>query len=411
MHRPRPIHSILSLLVALGLVLAPMSAHAGGARPGGKPAAKPLSKTSQKKVNDAFKNTGANKAEKAKALTSLSGAMAKRADLRRSPNKQAAYVKASVTNQRGAAGRSTTTTSRTKGKANKSKNKQKNKTKNKQKTKKSKSGNGGAVDEDAAELDDGDDVEVDEGDDADDEDLTPDEVQDVIDNADFDEENVSDAFDALDEAEELEAAGDKLGALQQEIFYHDMMAYEAELTAEAYDEAGEPEQAETIRAFGRMNARDSTALKGQYLKLQKQNGGQGGEPEASRVQPAQGFFGKMKANRAARKLFRARIKADASGRLATRYGQLNRQQRSGIGLIGTGLSIGVLIKTGTAIAAGTAGLGSFVFAGLAAFGVVSAGKRELKVRSNSRKLMARELQQNKQLSQTEIETYQAAGWI
>jgi len=92
-------YTLLSLLAALGLFLAPHPALAGGA----KAAVKPLPARTQK-VADKVLAT-ATKAQKAKALGNLAEAMSARKDLSRSTTKQAAFLERSVRSQNAAAKR------------------------------------------------------------------------------------------------------------------------------------------------------------------------------------------------------------------------------------------------------------------------------------------------------------------
>ena len=112
MYAPRPGTILLSLIAALGLVLAPMSTYAGGARPATKAAAKPLPPRTEKVAKKTLQ--GATKEQKTKAMSSLQSAMAARQDLRMSTTKQAAYLKRSVAAQKGAATRAAAQATNTK---------------------------------------------------------------------------------------------------------------------------------------------------------------------------------------------------------------------------------------------------------------------------------------------------------
>jgi hypothetical protein len=258
---------------------------------------------------------------------------------------------------------------------------------------------------------------------ADDEvDVDDDDFSDVIENAGFDEATMAEAGDAFAEGEDFLAQGLQTEAADAFIYGHELMAYEAELAAADYEADGEVEQADSIRLFASKHTEAAEMLRAKFPKAgDAEQAADDGDDEADvddvdddvaqqpRAQRATGFFGKMKANRAARATFKQMTREDAG--MLGEYKRLNSEKRSWKTGFFTGMSVTAMLKGGLLVLAGTAGLGSALAIGLGAVGVGSAAVHEYKLRDSSRKQLVKDLYSSGELEPHEIQTYQAAGWL
>ena len=410
MHRPRPIHSLLSLLVALGLVLTPaMTRSASAAKPA---AAAPKKKSSQTKASRsaAAKKGWETHRMNDKASANWAARVKANPTLKNNKKAESTFKARSVASQRTAAKhRASTSATKSSKKAKSSRKVKRNKAIAKKSGKKNSKKNGGKKNAaDAEEYDAEDDVEADDDDD----------FQDVIENAGFDEATMAEAGDAFAEADELFAAGHRADAFDAAIYGHELMAYEAELAAADYEADGEFDQADSIRQFGNKHTQAAKVLKKQLPVVEEaqDDGGDeaevddGAEAEQPRAQRATGFFGKMKANRAARASFKQMVRED--GGMRGEYNRLKSEKRSWKTGFFTGLSAVAFVKNMLPIVlGGVVTTGGAIFAGLGAVGLASAGSRDYKLRDASRKELVKDLYASGELEPHEIHTYQAAGWL
>lgn len=414
MHRPRPIHSLLSLLVALGLVLTPaMTRSASAAKPAAAAPKKKSASQTKASRSAAAKKGWETRRMGDKASANWAARTAANPKLKNNKKAEATFKARSMASQKSAARRSKSSTtamkpakqakSGRKVKRNKAIAKKSGK-KNKQ-SKKNKKNNGAVAEE---EIDDEDGIDAEDDDD----------FSDVIENAGFDEATMAEAGDAFAEAEEHMAAGRTADAVDAAIYGHELMAYEAELAAQDYDADGEHDQADSIRLFASKHTEAANALRTRFPTAEEGQAADEGDDEAEvddeveepRAERATGFFGKMKANRAARASFKQMVRED--GGMRGEYNRLKSEKRSWKTGFFTGLSAVAFVKNMLPIVlTGVVTTGGAIFAGLGAVGLASAGIREYKLRDASRKELVKDLYASGELEPHEIQTYQAAGWL
>jgi hypothetical protein len=415
MHSPRPstTFSLLSLIAALGLVLTPALQHADAAKPASAAA---LKKSAGKKTgasrarSEAAKKGWETRNMKAAASANWAARTNSNPALKKDKKAEATFKARSMASQKAAAKRKATATTAKPAKkvktarkvkrmkvaaAGRSAAKAKNSKKNKNRIKNKKKA---AFDDEAAGA-----VEAEEFEDGSDEIDTEDEDwSDVLDN--LDPGVMVEVEDAFAKGLELEQQGFEADAADQYIEGHEMAADEAFAAAEDYEAEERFDEADAFREFGNRQLAEADKLREAYPPDEVDPA-----QDTQRAERATGFIQRFKANRAAKKAFKAMMDSDPGMR--AEYNRLKREKGSFKNGFFAGLAGMTVVRNLLPIIAGTATVLNVAFLGLGAVTVGSIAVRQYRNRDRSRKELVNDLYSSNELQPHEIQTYQAAGWL
>jgi hypothetical protein len=357
---PRSVNAFLGLLVALGLLLAPMSARAGGARPTAKPAAAPARDRSA-----AARKGVETKNQKKKAEANWATRVSKNPALAKDSTAKATFVARSVSSQKAAAQRRAA-----KPVARKTVKQSKKKVARARPAKVASAKGPGKKAKGAKRetlyAPGSESITIDE----------------------FDPASMDAAIEAFERSDQALDQEDNEAALEAAIEGHEIFAYEAHAAADRYEDAGDLEKADELRTYADEAEGRATSLTARL------------DAERGQARPAGSFIDRFKSTLAAKRAFKNIVNQDEGVRQAYN-GRRRGTFMNGI-LTGAG---GLLTAAGLIGATGLVGL----VAG--AVGLAAGGVREYRSRDAAQKATVRELHDQKLLEAEEVAVFEKAGWL